>query len=889
MRQIFKKSLKLFFILLLIGLLAAGGLFFVSEFYGDEIEQAVVEEVNQHLSVKINVDDIQFSVFENFPFASVTFFNVSSENSTGADNGPLIKAGEVSVLLNLYNIISKNYSIDKLLIRDGFVNLVVRKDGTRNFDIFNDTNPNSDAKFKLQLTQVIFKNIGISYLHYPSDQEYLFKISKGFLHGEFTTENQQIGFDGQVLTDYIRSGKTTLLKSKDLALQLQINQQDHGNKIIFQKAEIETAGMHFELAGSVDLTDKNRNLDLNIEAEPAPLKSFLNLVPDDFLEPLRDYQVEGLMDFKAAINGKFSGNNLPAVQFNFELGSGMISNPKNGFKAESLSLNGIFTNGLKRHTSSFDLKLNKIDGVIKGGQLKGNLQITNFNKPLVKADLIANLDLAEIKQYLNLSDLESISGKLFVDMSFTNQLQSFRQFTINDFISSRTAGSLKFEKLQFALKNNTLDYHDFDGSFQFSNKDLLIDHFQGKVSNSDFKMTGYFGNILAFTFIPGESVYISADFMSDKINLDELLAYSPESGDSPYQLTFSKNVNFDLEVNINHFTFRKFNGHNLQGKFSMAGQKFYVKEGSIQAMDGNVKMEGMINGMDAGLYRINCDADFTDVNIRQLFAEFGNFGQQNLTDEHLRGKATAHVQYKSTLTPSLYVDPASVSTYADVTIREGELIGYTPLYALSRYIKRDELEHVKFSTLKNNIKIENEVIHVPNMEINSSTMNITVFGTHTFDNITDYHFQLYLADLLKNGKKEKTEEEIEGIFVNEDESGKPRLFLSMTGPADDPDIKYDTREVRHKIAADLGKEKEEFKNVMRREFNWLSKSRNDSLSEENKTTGDQKQFAIGWDEVKKDSTIIKPQPKKQKEPAKKNQNSEKTFIVEWDETSDTIR
>lgn len=890
MGRILKKTLKLFVILLLTGILVATALFIITEYYGDEIEQAMVEKVIQHLDVKINVDDIRFSAFQNFPFASVTFTNVTTESGQGFENGPLIKAREVSILFNLYSLVSKQYTVDRLLIKDGFVNLMVGRDGSRNFDIFKNNSNDKSDQTTFQLAKVILKNIDVSYLHFPSNQEYLFKIPNGHLSGDFTSRDIKIGFDGNILTDYIRSGKTTLLAGKDLEMKLKLNLAEEGKKVVFNETKIKTDGIILNLSGNIDLTQNNKFLALEIKAEPAPAQSFLKLVPEAFRQPIKNYQLSGLLNISAGINGQFSGNKLPAIQLNFNLQDGQFINTSSDFKADDLSLGGTFLNGSKRSASSYEIRLENIKGKIKGGDLNGNLQIINFQKPLVKADLIAEFDLAEIDSYFDIPKLSAISGKLAVDMSFSNQLQSFRQFTIHDFISSQTAGELTFRELQFALADNLLDFNQFNGSFQFNNKDLLIDQFTGKVSGSDFSMDGYFGNILAFAFVPDEPVYIKADFNSSHINLDELLAYSSNKDDAPYLLKFSKRVDFDLQVNIDNFKFRKFSGNKLQGHFSLADQKFVVSKGSIQTMKGMVTMDGNINGTNPHVYFVDCVANFSDVDIKQLFTAFGNFGQNNLTDHHLRGSATANVHYKSTLSPTLYVNPASVFTQTNITINNGELINYTPLFALSKYIKKEELEHVRFSTLENNIRIENEVIYVPNMEIKSSTMDISLFGTHTFDNMTDYHFQLYLADLLKNGKQQKAQEEIEGIFETDPESGKPKLFLSMTGPADNPEIKYDTKEVRKKIASDLNTEKEEFKKMMHQEFSWFSSKQNDTIQNRASSPADQKDFAIGFDEIKKDtSRVSKPAADKNQKKSKSPENTKANFIIEWDETRDTIR
>jgi uncharacterized protein involved in outer membrane biogenesis len=891
MRHILKKTFRLLIILLGLSIAGIGGLWIVSKYFGDDIKQSLVNELNQHIEVKVSVEEIEFSVFENFPYASVKFSNVSTGEDDDAEKSSLIRASEVSALFNLYDLITKNYSVDRIVLKDGFLNLVIHQDGQRNFDVFKKRESIETNDFKINLKQVILKNIGVSYIHYPSDQEYLFAIHNGKLTGQFSRNLHDIGFEGEVFSTHIRSGKTTLLNDRELSLTLDLENQESQNMVLIRQARIKTDGLSFDLNGKIQTDGNNRSLSLNLSADRSPLESFIKLVPPEYLAPVRDYELQGDIDFQTIIEGNFSGDHLPEVKINFNFSDGKIVHPASGFYMDHVSLRGIFNNGPQRSEVSYSVQLSQIEAMIHGGNLAGKINISNFHQPLVQADLSASLDLKELLNIYKIPQLESISGNLVVDMRFTNRLKSFRKFTVEDFISSRTEGDMKFTQMNFALKNNNLIFHEFNGSFRFSNKDLIIDTFTGKVSNSDFTMDGYFGNILAFAFLKGEPIYISAEIQSRQINLDQLLAYSSQSSESPYQLNFSQKVSFDLDVNIDHFTFRKFDGQRLNGKFSMANKKFYVRNGSLKAMDGNITLNGLINGTDPETYRIDCDARFSDVDIQELFREFGNFGQKNLTSEHLRGRVTADVQYKSTLTPALYVDPSSVFTFAEITVNNGELIQYTPLYALSRYIQKGELEHVLFSTLTNNIKIENRIIHIPQMEIRSNTMDISLYGTHTFDNITDYHLQLYLSELLSN-KKQKPEEEIEGIFVEEDETGRTKLFLSMKGPADNPDIAYDTREVRKKIATDLSREKEEFKAVISKEFKWLSKNQQTKVDQDSikvpENTGSQ--FAIGWDEVKKETVTEKPKPQQTTEKKQKMPKEEKKdFIISWDEKQDTIR
>ena len=473
-------------------------------------------------------------------------------------------------------------------------------------------------------------------------------------------------------------------------------------------------------------------------------------------------------------------------------------------------------------------------------------------------------------------------------MQFKKTLKSLRQFTVQDFIASNTSGILKIDDVSVQFKNNPVKYTQLNGDFKFSNKDLVVNRFTGRFAESDFSMKGYFINMLAYLFLPDEKIKIKADFNSNNLKLGNLLRSNQSENGNKYRLQFSKNINFDLNLDLNNFSFNRFNAQNLQGKVMMNNQKLTVKGATLHSMDGKTNLSGYIDGTDPDRFWINCEVSLADVDIYQLFYQFGNFGQKSITSDHIRGIVNAQIIYQSDISPSLKINPETVYTLGDLVIQEGELINFKPMYKLSKFLKNKELEHVRFSTLQNQIQIRDQVITIPEMDISSNTLNLKINGTHSFQNEVDYHIQVLLSELISINRYK--EEDIEGIFTQDDGLGKTTLFLKMTGNANDPDIKYDTKEVRKKIAVDLKKEREEIKEAFKKEFGkkeGTSEPDDLNIIEEN---NNEQNFIIEWEEENvKDSTELKTSDQKPKPSNKEKKQVSKEFIIVWDEENDTIK
>jgi hypothetical protein len=106
--------------------------------------------------------------------------------------------------------------------------------------------------------------------------------------------------------------------------------------------------------------------------------------------------------------------------------------------------------------------------------------------------------------------------------------------------------------------------------------------------------------------------------------------------------------------------------------------------------------------------------------------------------------------------------------------------------------------------------------------------------------------------LARKGKKDRQEE-----FgpVIDDGLGKTRLFILMTGTADDPKFMYDKASLKEKLSKDLQQEKEEIKKVLKDEFGFGKKKKQGSEPEMEQPSKKDK-FIIEWE----DDTLNSPNP-----------------------------
>ncbi len=143
--------------------------------------------------------------------------------------------------------------------------------------------------------------------------------------------------------------------------------------------------------------------------------------------------------------------------------------------------------------------------------------------------------------------------------------------------------------------------------------------------------------------------------------------------------------------------------------------------------------------------------------------------------------------------------PETLVADISAVIRNGELNNFEPMKKLNKFLDDEGLSKLRFSDLKNDIHIENKTIYIPQMEIRSNVTDIKISGTHTFDQQIDYR----LITPLRTRKK-IDDQEAQGA-VEDDGSGRSKLFLKIVGTTNNYRILYDTEAVKKKIISDLKK------------------------------------------------------------------------------------
>jgi hypothetical protein len=856
-----------------------------------KIKELFVAEINKRLNTEVNVQHIEFTFLENFPYATLKFEDVSAKDALGKPEmkrDTLLKAGNIMLNFNLFDIYRGNYRIKRIDLTDAKIKLKVYKDLSDNFHVIKASGDSTDSRFSFQLQKINLKNVAISYRNSATLQDYSFHTKGATLRGAFSEKQYDVKVKGAVDILKIKSADLYYVKDKLAHINMNIAVDQQSGTYRFSKGLAEIGDLKFEADGKLVYTDSKKQVNATIVSSEAELGAILAELPEHIRTKFKDYEPRGILAFTLKIDGGFGGSSLPCVEARFNLKAATIKNLDNKINLENFDAEGVYNNGSSEDLSHHSLQIKSFSGQINNSTFNGKLALTGFRNAEISAALDARLNLSDLAAFLNITSLQDVNGTANIKGEFSGKVADPSNLVISDFFSNKVSGEVTFDNLSAKSSEKFFELSEFSGQWAFSNNDILVKSTRGKVSGCDISLSGSFNNILPYLFLENQHLQVNANLDSKRMDLDKLLATSVKNNDTTYSINFPLNLDLDLKLRIGQLNFRSFYASNVESALVYRNSKFYLNGLNMNAFGGTFSLSGMMDGSKKGSIRVSTEMSSSKTDIYRLFHELGNFGQDYVLDENLKGTADITLQLQFLMNGNLQIQPASILANSDLHIVNGELINYKTIYSLGKFIRVDDLSRIKFSELKNQFMIKDSKVIIPEMDVKSDALNFSLSGTHTFKNEINYKIRLLLSDLLykkaKAAKKENTEFGIE----EEDAKGKTTLYVLLTGTVDKPLFRYDSKSVKGKIVANLLNEKQNLKSIFKSEFSKSQKEQDSiKIKEKEKLRRQEKgEFIVEWEGVEADSALLgrkKNQAKEKKSPVKAKKDVDKPALkVDWE-------
>jgi hypothetical protein len=549
-----------------------------------------------------------------------------------------------------------------------------------------------------------------------------------------------------------------------------------------------------------------------------------------------------------ALSGHYGIKGPSLIEAQGYLNGGALTPKKGNIKVDKLELSGTYSNGVKRAPSSTNLKVDEFSCAIGSNELSGSFTIMNFERPELELLIAGSLDLSEIHQLFDMDSIEFMNGSVRTNLRLNGPLKNYRHITRQDIQNMNPVGQAVLRNAGIKFKNDNKTFTDITGTVMFG-KHIWVDELDMTLNGNQLTVKGKLGNAIPYLLTGDKPLLIDADVSAEEFIFDRIISSDGNRIDSLHgrsEIDFPGNLQMNLRLNINNYYHTQFHAKNLSGILSYQPGIIALQSVNFNTMEGHVSGEGMMAKAEDGTYPVRIQSKIDGLDIQELFTTFNNFGQEYIVDDNLKGSASGEIDFSAIWGRNVTIDKESIVAESHVIITRGELINFEPMLGLSKFIEVEELQHIQFSELENEILIKDEKITIPQMEIQSSALNVTLSGVHDFENNISYKAKVLLSDILFRKAKDRKQENEEFGVIEDDGLGKTSLYLTITGKPGNIKVAYDRKGVREVISESIQEERKNLRQILKEEFGWFKRDSagiTDSVIEKQN-----KRFTIHWDD-----------------------------------------
>lgn len=460
--------------------------------------------------------------------------------------------------------------------------------------------------------------------------------------------------------------------------------------------------------------------------------------------------------------------------------------------------------------------LRKLYGIIDNTKLEAKGSLSQYKA--LKEEKLKTQTTAVLNVQSDEIVLKDILGK----KAYTVLPKEYQSERIQNFVWHSKAeltqkGSLKewvidVQKCQGRLAEHKTHINNGKAKLSWEDSTLTIHHFKGNVGKSDFALSG------KKHFKKSDSKKSTSwTFSSNYFDLDELVYYMPkkpsitdkevkEQHENAYNWFETSLPNMEVSLDIKSFYYHKTPLKNLIIRAKTRdNQEIDVQRFSLDAADGHWQLSGKIEGKNKEKIYITPDLKIQNVDLTKVFLKMEHAGKDFSIDEHIQGIINGRIRGKIALYPDFTPKLDQSKIQLDIAVKEGRIMKFAPIEALSDFFGDKNLSRVNFGYLENRFTFENGQLTIPMMTIESSLGYLQVGGTQQKTGAMNYVVRVpwrmvtrAASQKLFGRKVEDIDPEREDDVIRQDPQRKSRFInVEISGTPQN----YQVRLVRNRTIA----------------------------------------------------------------------------------------
>lgn len=809
-----KKILKIFGIVILVLLIALISAPFL---FRGSLERLLLKTINENVNATVNWENLDLSLFRNFPDASLKLNNFSVINKAPFEGDTLV-SGTVNLEMGIMQLFkTKDLQLDAFHLDNAFVNIKVDSTGAANYDIMleqkevsSSSEVTDEESFTLNLKNYSIKNSNIQYLDESS--KILFMLTN-FEHrgtGDLSETVTRLDTHSETLIS-LRMDDTEYLSNHRLLLDavLEINLETMRFSFMENEARINELPLVFD--GYFQMFDSHNEIDLSFKTPSSDFKNFLALIPKEYVKQIENVRTTGDFSVTGVIEGIIDETHIPKMDIHVKSNNASFKYPDLPMAVENIIIDAQLKNETGLMKDMF-LNIPNLTFTIDGAPFRMAANVKNMTENAqVAMEMEGTVNLSNLDKILPMEMEQKPEGIFEADFSANFDMESIDK---ERYDRIHAEGNAKLSKFQYDSGfKSPLKIEQASVSM---NPNLIqLKELQASIGETDFNANGTLHNLFSFLmtkqnlkgiFSLSSNTFNVGDFMvAESETKKTTLQQDPERqqlSTQPESIKIPDFLEADFTFNANQVIYDNLVLKNARGNATIKDETINIQNFRSDIFGGNIAFSGNVSTKEA-TPTFGVNLDLNQIDIVQSFREMELFQFLAPIAQSLQGNINTKFQLNGNLDRELSPVLSTLSGNADAEIISASVDpDKTPFVSrLQDNISFLDWKGINLRNITTNLTFNNGNIEVKPFDFDVKGIQTSVSGVHGLDKSIDYQMNMDVpAEYLGNEVNRLLSD-----LGSEANDMKINIPVKITGTFNQPQVSLDlnsaVREITDKIVA----------------------------------------------------------------------------------------
>ena len=786
-------------------------------FFKDTIKEKVIEMANENLKANIALQDVDISLFKNFPKAQVTLNDFVLVNKEPFVGDTLFAAKHIDVTLSIKDLLAGNYNLLGANVKDASVYIHLNKEGVGNFDIAipSDKPEEESAPIKLDIQQYNVENLKFTFK--MDDGNLFMEVADIYHSGKGNFAEEVLDLDTQTKANVtFAMDKSTFMKQVPITLQAILGIDLKNQKYTFKQNKATVNRLDLVFDGFIQLLEEGQRYDLTFSTPTNSFQNFLALIPEEYSKSIENVKTTGNLTLKGFAKGDMVGDKIPTFGLEMYADNASFKYPNLPKTVRDITID-LKVNNTTGITNDTKVNLNKFTMSIDQDHFSARANVSNIVvNPFVDLAVKGTINLANLSQAYPISLDKKFSGILRADIATQLDMKSVET---KNYQNIKAQGNLSLSQFVYAGEEFVKPFHIDNLNVAFSPSHIGLSQFDARTGETDLHLTGTIDNLYGFAFRK-EILKGNFNLSSNKLVVNDFMQPAAETTTPkketkeapktttkvPAQAAIKVPAFLDctLAAKANTVLYDNLKLSNVSGKLIIKDEKVALENLKSDIFGGNIVLSGDVStkektptfDVDLNLNRVNIPEAFSQITILEKIAPIAKVVQ---------GKVNTVINVKGSLKNDLTPEINSVSgdLFAALIDSKIDSHGSALLSALDSQFTGLNLNNLNLKDVKAAVDFEDGKVKIKPFTIKYKDVAIEVAGSHGFDQQMNYK-------LTFNVPPQMLGKEAEGLLSkltpeNQKKITNLPVVATVGGTFKKPQVSTDAKTVVKDLATQIAK------------------------------------------------------------------------------------